>query len=102
MFLSNETRLKIQSIIKRISSDEEISLEERILVEKHANHSSTIWTWLKKANNIRRYGTQNQKSINGLMQSLGLNGLDQENHFDPKYDDIADWFSGSPDWVRRS
>ena len=102
MFLSNETRLKIQSIIKRISSDEEISLEERILVEKHANHSSTIWTWLKKANNIRRYGTQNQKSINGLMQSLGLNALDQENHFDPKRDDIADWFSGSPDWVRRS
>ena len=102
MFLSNETRLKIQSIIRRISSDEEISLEERILVEKHANHSSTIWTWLKRANNIRRYGTQNQKSINGLMQSLGLNGLDQENHFDPKYDDIADWFSGSPDWVRRS
>ena len=102
MFLSNETRLKIQSIVKRISSDEEISLKERILVEKHANHSSTIWTWLKKANSIRRYGTQNQKSINGLMQSLGLNGLDQENHFDPKYDDIADWFSGSPDWVRRS
>ena len=102
MFLSNETRLKIQSIIKRISSDEEISLEERILVEKHAYHSSTIWTWLKKANSMRRYGTQNQQSINGLMQSLGLNGLDQENHFDPKCDDIADWFSGSPDWVRRS
>ena len=102
MFLSNETRLKIQSIIRRISSDKEISLEERILVEKHANHSSTIWTWLKKANSIRRYGAQNQKSINGLMQSLGLNGLDQENHFDPKRDDIADWFSGSPDWVRRS
>ena len=102
MFLSNETRFKIQSIIRRISSDEEISLKERILVEKHANHSSTIWTWLKKANSIRRYGTQNQKSINGLMQSLGLNGLDQENHFDPKRDDIADWFSGSPDWVRRS
>ena len=102
MFLSNETRFKIQSIIRRISSDEEISLKERILVEKHANHSSTIWTWLKKAKSIRRYGTQNKKSINGLIQSLGLNGLDQENHFDPKCDDIAEWFSGSPDWVRRS
>ena len=25
-----------------------------------------------------------------------------KNHFDPKNDDLADWFSGSPDWVRRS
>ena len=40
--------------------------------------------------------------VNGLIQSLGLDGLETENHFDPKNDDIADWFSGSPDWVRRS
>ena len=63
---------------------------------------STIWTWLRKANSLRRYGKQNQESINGLIQSLGLDGLDSESHFDPKNDDIADWFSGSPDWVRRS
>ena len=48
------------------------------------------------------HGKQNQESINGLIQSLGLDGLDSESHFDPKNDDIADWFSGSPDWVRRS
>ena len=102
MFLSNQTRLKIQEIIKRISIDKEVSLSERIFVEKHAKHSSTVWTWLKKANSLRRYGKQDQESINGLIQSLGLDGLDSENHFDPKNDDIADWFSGSPDWVRRS
>ena len=45
---------------------------------------------------------QNSESVNGLIQSLGLDGLETENHFDPKKDDIADWFSGSPDWVRRS
>ena len=38
---------------------------------------------------------QNSDGINGLIQSLGLDGLDIENHFDPKNDDIADWFSGS-------
>ena len=102
MFLSNQMRLKIQEIIQRISLDEEVSLTERILVEKHAKHSSTVWTWLKKANSLRRYGKKNQESISGLIQSLGLDGLDSENHFDPKNDDIADWFSGSPDWVRRS
>ena len=102
MFLTNKTRLKIKDIVKRISIDEPVSLDERISVEKFSKHSSTIMTWLKKANSLRRYGKQNSEGINGLIQSLGLNGLEIENHFDPKKDDLADWFSGSPDWVRRS
>ena len=102
MFLTNQTRQKIKGIINRISNDEKVSLEERIYVEKLAKHNSTIWTWLKKANSLRRYGKQNSDGINGLIQSLGLDGLEVENHFDPKNDDIADWFGGSPDWVRRS
>ena len=102
MFLTNKTRLKIKDIVKRIAEDEEVLLEERIYVEKFAQHNSTIWTWLKKANSIRRHGKQNSDGINGLIQSLGLNGLETENHFDTKSDDIAVWFSGSPDWVRRS
>ena len=102
MFLTNQTRQKIKGIISRISKDEKVSLEERIYVEKLAKHNSTIWTWLKKANSLRRYGKQNSDGINGLIQSLGLDGLETESHFDPRNDDIADWFSGSPDWVRRS
>ena len=102
MFLSNQTRIKIQEIIKRISLNEEVTLQERIFVEKHAKNSSSVWTWIKRANSLRRHGKQNPESINGLIQSLGLEGLDRESHFDPKNDDIADWFSGSPDWVRRS
>ena len=102
MFLTNKTRLKIKDIVKRIAEDEKVSLEERIYVEKISKHNSTIWTWLKKANSLRRYGKQNSDGINGLIQNLGLDGLENENHFDPRNDDIADWFSGSPDWVRRS
>ena len=102
MFLTNQMRLRIQEIIRRISFDEEVSLAERIFVEKHAKHNSTICNWLKKANCLRRYGKQSQGSLNGLIQSLGLDGLEIENHFDPENDDIADWFHSSPDWVRRS
>ena len=40
MLLSNQKRLKIQDIIKRISLDKEVSLKERIYVEKYAKHSS--------------------------------------------------------------
>ena len=56
MFLTNSTRLKIKDIVKRISLDEPVALEERIYVEKLAKHNSTIWTWLKQANSLRRYG----------------------------------------------
>ena len=102
MLLSNQKRLKIQEIIKRISLDKEVSLKERIFVEKYAKHCSKISFWLSKANSIRRHGPQNKDGINGLLQSLGLDGLDRENHFNPNKDDISDWFGGSPEWIKRS
>ena len=102
MLLSNQKRLKIKEIIRRISLDKKVSLEERIYVEKYAKHCSSISIWLKKANSIRRHGVQNAVSINGLLQSLGIDGLDEENHFNPNKDDISDWFGSSPDWIKRS
>ena len=102
MLLSNQKRLKIQEIIRRISLDKEVSLEERIFIEKYAKHSSMISLWLRKANSIRRHGLQSKDSINGLLQSLGIDSLDRENHFNPDKDDISDWFGGSPDWIKRS
>ena len=102
MLLSNQKRLKIQDIIKRISLDKKVSLNERIYVEKYAKHSSLISLWLKKANSIRRHGLQSKGSINGLLQSLGIDGLDKDSHFNPNNDDISDWFGGPPDWIKRS
>ena len=102
MLLNNQKRLKIQEIIKRISLDKQVSLNERIYIEKYAKHSPLISLWLKKANSIRRHGLQSEDSINGLLQSLGIDGLDGENHFNPNKDDISDWFGNSPDWIKRS
>ena len=42
------------------------------------------WTWLKKANSLRRNGKQNSDGINGLIQNLGLDGLEKENHLIPR------------------
>jgi len=72
MFLTNKTRLKIKDIVKRSSLNEQVSLEERIYIEKHSKHNSTKWTWLKKANIFRRYWKQNSDGINGLIKILGL------------------------------
>ena len=102
MLLSNQKRLKIQGIVKRIAEDKSISLEERIYVEKFAKHNSTISLWLKKANSFRRDGVKNNRGIDGFLQSFGIDGLDKENHFNPNEDDISDWFGGAPSWLRRS
>ena len=67
MFLTNKTRLKIKEIVKRISLDKPVTLDERIYVEKFAKHNSTIWTWLKKANSLRRYGKQKTDGILSLI-----------------------------------
>ena len=73
MFLTNKTRLKIKDIVKRISEDDMVSLEERIYLEKLAKHNSTIWTWLKKANSLRRYGKQNSDGmIKVLIEDLDI------------------------------
>ena len=102
MLLSNEKRIKIQGIIKRIAQDKSITLEERIYVEKFAKHNSTISLWLKKANSFRRNGEKSENGIDKLLQSLGIEGLDTENHFNPNEDDISGWFGGAPDWLKRS
>ena len=102
MLLSNQKRLKIQGIIKRIAQDKSITLEERIYVEKFAHHHSTISLWLKKANSFRRNGRKNYDGIDNLIQSFGIDGLDKENHFNPNEDDISDWFGGAPGWLKRS
>ena len=102
MLLSNQKRLKLQGIIKRIVRDKEVSLEERIYVEKFAKHNSTISLWLKKANSLRRNGEKRKIGIDRLLQSLGIDALDKENHFNPNEDDISDWFRGAPDWLKRS
>ena len=47
MLLSTQKRLKIREIIKRISLGKEVTLKERIYIEKYANHSSLIYLWLK-------------------------------------------------------
>ena len=102
MLLSNQKRLKIQGIIKRIAQDDSISLEERIYVDKFAKHNPTISHWLKKAKSFRRNGVKNDDGIDNLLQSFGIDGLDKENHYNPNEDDISDWFGGAPDWLRRS
>ena len=100
--LSPKTRLMLQDILARLSRSEQVSLKERILVQKYADRNSTVDSWLRKARSIQREGHLEQGSMSGFMQNLNLAGQDTEDHFHRSSDDIGDWFQGSPGWVRRS
>jgi len=43
-----------------------------------------------------RCGRQNQQTINGLSQELGIEGLQREHYLNPNNYDITDWFSNFP------
>ena len=100
--LSTSTRLRLQEILTRLSKNEPVSLDERILVQKYADRNSTVWHWLRKARSIQAKGHLDQQSVSGFMQQMNLPGQTTEDHFNGSRDDLGDWFQGSPQWVRRS
>ena len=100
--LTTKTRLKLQDILTRLSKNEVVSLDERILIQKYADRNSTVWHWLRKARSIQAKGNLEQSSMGGFMQQMNLPGQTSEDHFNGSQDDIGEWFQGSPQWVRRS
>ena len=72
MFLSIQTREKIQDIIRRISINRAETMQERIFIRNHAKNSSSILAKLKRAISLRRHILQNRENINGIIQSLAL------------------------------
>ena len=102
LMLSAKTRLILQEILTRLSNNEPVTLEERILLKKHADRNSTVWHWLRKARSIQAKGHLSQESVTGFMQNMNLPGQLHEDHYNGSQDDLGDWFQGSPEWVRRS
>ena len=100
--LTTITRLKLQDILTRLSKNEMVSLDERILIQKDADRNSTVWHWLRKARSIQAKGHLEQGSMGGFMQQMNLPGQTSEDHFNGSQDDLGEWFQGSPQWVRRS
>ena len=39
----------LKDIVLRLSSGDPVSLNERILVQKHASRNPTVWSWLREA-----------------------------------------------------
>ena len=78
-----------------------VSLEERIYINKYATKNQNVSTWLRKASRIQR--NQNKSNpIDELLNGLDLCSEEPHSAYNPDHDDLGEWFSGSPSWIRRS
>mgnify|MGYP001229972353 CR=1 FL=1 len=99
--LTTSSRLRIQEILARISRDEQVTLEERIYINKYATKNNNVSSWLRKATRIQRQ-TKITNQIDELLQGLDLSSDEPHVTYNPDHDDLGEWFSGAPAWIRRS
>ena len=99
--LTTSSRLRIQEILIRLSKGKRVTLEERIYINKYAAKNQNVSSWLKKASLIQR-NQPVSNPIDELLNGLDLNSDEPNSKFNPDKDDLGEWFSGAPSWVRRS
>ncbi len=98
--LSTNTRLKIQDILERVAKGKEVTISERIYVQKFADRDQTVSGWLNKARHLQ-HKNQESDGIDNLLGDLSLGSPDPDSFY-LRDDDLGDWFSGAPSWLGRS
>mgnify|MGYP001340050676 FL=1 len=99
--LTTSSRLRIQEILTRLSKGNEVTLEERIYINKYATKNQNVSSWLKKASLIQR-NQPISNQIDELLNGLDLNSEEPQSTYNPDLEDLGEWFSGAPSWIRRS
>ena len=99
--LTTSSRLRIQEILTRISKGNTVTLEERIYINKYATKNQNVSNWLRKASFLQRNHPVSN-SIDELLNGLDLHSDDPHSTYNPDQDDLGEWFSGAPSWIRRS
>jgi len=99
--LTTSSRLRIQEILTRLSMGNQVTLEERIYINKYATKNQNVSSWLRKASRIQRKQPISNP-IDELLDGLDLSSDEPHSTFNPDRDDLGEWFSGSPSWIRRS
>ena len=79
----------------------EVTLEERIYINKYATRNQNVSSWLRKASRIQRQ-TKITNQIDELLNGLDLSSDEPHANYNPDHDDLGEWFSGAPSWIRRS
>ena len=99
--LTTSSRIRIQEILTRLSKGNEVTLEERIYINKYASKNQNVSDWLRKASRVQR-NQSITNPIDTLLDGLDLNPDEPHSTYNPDRDDLGEWFSGAPSWIRRS
>tara|TARA_Y100001968_G_scaffold155605_1_gene142112 strand:+ start:68 stop:370 length:303 start_codon:yes stop_codon:yes gene_type:complete len=99
--LTTSSRLRIQEILTRLSEGNKVTLEERIYINKYAKNNQNVSSWLRKATLLQR-NQPFSNSIDQLLDGLDLHSDEPHSTYNPDRDDLGEWFSGAPSWIRRS
>tara|TARA_Y100001968_G_C19302872_1_gene690032 strand:+ start:631 stop:933 length:303 start_codon:yes stop_codon:yes gene_type:complete len=99
--LRTSTRVRIQEILSRIAKGDIVTLQERIFINKYASRDQTVSAWLRKASNLQQNQSESNP-IDHLLDGLDLRSSDPHTTYNPEQDDLGEWFSGAPSWIRRS
>jgi len=99
--ISSKTIRYIKEVLKRLSSGDSVTLEERIYIQKAADEDQKVSSWLKRARRLQD-GEGSKSSIDKLINDLDLGPLDSDSLYKPNPDDLGNWFTGAPSWVSRS
>tara|TARA_B100001250_G_C19790850_1_gene786424 strand:+ start:2011 stop:2313 length:303 start_codon:yes stop_codon:yes gene_type:complete len=99
--LTTSSRLRIQEILTRIAQGNGVTLEERIYINKYASNNQNVSAWLRKASHLQR-NKLSYNPVDELLNGLDLCSSDPYSTYIPEQDDLGEWFSGAPSWLRRS
>ncbi len=99
--LTTHSRLRIQEILSRLAVGNEVTLEERIFISKYAAKNQNVSNWLRKASLIQR-NEHSSNPVDKLLNGLDLCSEEPNSTYNPDQDDLGEWFSGAPSWIRRS
>ena len=99
--LTTSSRLRIQEILTRLSAGNHVTLEERIYINKYATKNQNVSIWLRKASRMQRNNPV-YNPIDELLNGLNLNSEEPHSTYNPDQDDLGEWFTGAPSWIRRS
>ncbi len=79
----------------------QVTLEERIYINKYATKNQNVSSWLRKASRIQR-NLPVLNPVDELLNGLDLTSDEPHSTYNPDQDDLGEWFSGAPSWIRRS
>ena len=98
--LTTTTRLKLQSILRRLAEGSNISLSERVYLQKFADCDRTVSSWLRQARR-QQLSERHRVGVDQLLDELNLGSAEPDQQHRPDADDLGDWFGGADSWLRR-